>query len=350
MPRSSNIFFFGMCPVRIRSSFGQLAQEIVGSCPNAGLIRTARSRNRWCLSEYLAHSDSSLKKSMVLVRILGSFGQLAQEIDGSCPNAGHFRTACSRNRRFLSECWSHSDSSLKKSSVLVRMLVSFGQFAQEIDGSCPNTRHFRTARLRNGWIRPNAGHFRTACSRNRRFLSECWSHSDSSLKKSMVLVRILGSFGQLAQEIDGSCPNAGLIRTARSRNRWCLSEYLAHSDSSLKKSMVLVRILGSFGQLAQEIDGSCPNAGHFRTACSRNRRFLSECWSHSDSSLKKSMDPVRKLGTFGQLAQEIVGSCPNAGLIRTARSRNRWILSEYGAAFGQNSRVMLFIPNVYHLK
>src|ERR1700730_10095424 len=168
-----------MVPVRIRGSIGQLEQEITGSCPNAGLNRTASSGIGWFLSEWRAQSDSLNEKSPVLVRMAGSIGQLKQEIAGSCLNGGLNRTARSRNRWFLSEYGAQSDSLNKKSMVLVRILGSIGQLEQEIDGSCPKTRLNRTAHSRNRW-----------------FLSECRVQSDSLIKKSTVPVRMPGSIGQ----------------------------------------------------------------------------------------------------------------------------------------------------------
>ena len=392
--------------VRFPGSFGHLAQEIDTSCPNPGLIRTAHSKNRRLLSDSRAHSDTSLKKSTPLVRFRSSFGQLTQNrrllsesrahSDTStgkstplCPNPGLIRTPRPANRRLLSDSGAHSDSSTSKSTPLVRIPGSFGHLAQEIDTSCPNPGLIRTAHSKNRRLLsdsgahsdtstgkstalcPNPGLIRTPRSKNPRLLSDSGAHSDTSLKKSTPLVRfrssfghldqqidasvsesrahsgtslkkspplvrIRGSFGQLTQKIDASCPIPELIRTPRSKNPRLLSESGAHSDSSLKKSVPLVRIQGSFGHLAQKIPAS-----------------LSESGAHSDSSLKKStplvrfrssfehLDQhcVRIQGSFGHLAQKIDTSCPNPGLIRTPRSRNRHLLSE------STGQAPLKIPN-----
>src|SRR6202030_219956 len=97
--------------------------------------------------------------------------------------------------------------------------------------------------------------------------SECGTLSDSLPKNLIAPVRMQGSFGQLAQEFDCSCPNAGLFRTACPGIPLLLSECRALSDSLPKNLIAPVRMQGSFGPLAQEFHCSCPNAGLFRTAC-----------------------------------------------------------------------------------
>ena len=230
--------------------------------------------------ENFSYSDSSAKKSPVVVRMQGLFGQLsprnrlllsewrgysdssAQEIACCCPNGGVIRTA-----------------QPKKSPVVVRMQRLFGQLsprnrlllsewrgysdssAQEIACCCPNGGVIRTAQPKKSPVVVRMqGLFGQLSPRNRLLLSEWRGYSDSS-----------------AQEIACCCPNGGVIRTAQP-----------------KKSPVVVRMQGLFGQLSP-----------------RNRLLLSEWRGYSDSS-----------------AQEIACCCPNGGVIRTAQPRNRLLLSE----------------------
>ncbi|WP_174733490.1 hypothetical protein [Mesobacillus harenae] len=100
---------------------------------------------------------------------------------------------------------------------------------------------------------------RTARAEFGFFLSEYLAHSDSSHRFWLLSVRILSSFGQLEQVLAPLCPNTWLIRTARTGFCSSLSEYLAHSDSSSRFWLLSVRILGSFGQLEQNLASFCPN-------------------------------------------------------------------------------------------
>ncbi|SHT35634.1 Uncharacterised protein [Mycobacteroides abscessus subsp. abscessus] len=126
-----------------------------------------------------------------------------------------------------------------------------------------------------------------------------------------------------------SCPNTRFIRTGRTGDCLLLSEYGVNSDRKNGKLPIVVRIRGRFGQEEREIAYCCPNTWSIRTGRTGNCLLLSEYVVDSDRKNGRLPIVVRIRGSFGQEEREIAYCCPNTGFIRTGRTGDYLLLSEY---------------------
>ncbi|MGG7619084.1 hypothetical protein [Bacillus coreaensis] len=107
---------------------------------------------------------------------------------------------------------------------------------------------------------------------------------------------------------------------------------------------IVVRIRGRFGQEEREITYCCPNTRSIRTGRTGDYLLLSEYEVDSDRKNGKLPIVVRIRGRFGQKEREITYSCPNTGFIRTGRTGDYLFLSEYEVdSDRKNGRIPLVV-------